>query len=131
MGTTSPEYSTAAAQRPAQPHWRPWREVWRRANCRDGRQPAGPDGGNGRNGSSILRSTGTATTSWRGPDDAANGPWTAPRSLTKGIEYVSRKSAIASPCADCLSPRIAHRWRVAIHRGSSDCLGPRGTGPSG
>src|SRR5215213_7456330 len=114
MGTTSPEYSTAAARRPAQLLWRPWREVWRRANCRDGRQPIGLDGGNGRNDCSILPSTGMATTSCRGPDDAANGFWTALRSLTKGIEYVPRNSAIASPRADCPSTRTAHYRRSTV-----------------
>src|SRR5829696_8305067 len=80
MGTTSPVYSISAARRPARHHWRPWRGVWRRVSSRDGRQPAGRDGGNGRNGCSILRSTRKATTSSTEPGGAANGLWTAPHS---------------------------------------------------
>src|SRR5919112_5685870 len=85
MNTTSPVYSISAVRRPARHHWRHWREVWRRASSRVGRQPAGQDGGNGRNGCSILRSTRTVTTSCTEPGGAANGLWMAPHSLAKGI----------------------------------------------
>ena len=104
MGITSPGYSTSADRRPARPSWRPWRAAWRRANCRDGRRPAAPVGGNGRNGSSIPPSTGKATMS--SGMGTAYGRRTAP--LRTDASIALRKKGIETcPAAVSLARRLA------------------------